>query len=60
MSEANDNEEELYGRHIATILRRLTYCQKAIAKFRILGVLTNVEFPTEEQHCMPQMYDFGQ
>lgn len=39
------DEEELFGMHIAAILRRLTNRQKAMARLRIQQVLTDVEFP---------------
>ena len=39
------DEEELFGSHIAAILRRFSKKQKAIAKLRIQEVLVDVEFP---------------
>ena len=60
MSEENDDEKDLYGRQVAVTLWRFTNCQNAIAKLGIQGVLIDVKFPHEEQHCMPQMYGYGQ
>ena len=39
------DEEELFGMHIAAVLRRLTNRQKAMARLKIEQVLTDVEFP---------------
>lgn len=39
------DEEELFGSHIAAILRRFNKKQKAIARLRIQEVLVDVEFP---------------
>lgn len=44
------DEEELFGMHIAAVLRRLTNRQKAIARLRIQKVLTDVEFPSLSNH----------
>jgi hypothetical protein len=39
------DEEELFGMHIAAVLRRLSNRQKAMARLKIQEVLTDVEFP---------------
>lgn len=39
------DEEELFGMHIAAVLRRLTNRQKSMARLKIEQVLTDVEFP---------------
>lgn len=44
------DEEELFGMHIAAVLRRLTNRQKAMARLRIQQVLTDVEFPESPQN----------
>ena len=55
LGEANDNEDELFGRQVAATLR-FTNRQKATAKLCIQSVLVDVEFPAEDPHCMSQMY----
>ena len=50
-----DDEDELFGRQIAAVLRRFTKRQKAVAKLRIHNVLLDVEFPEET----PQTYPFS-
>ena len=42
-----EDEDQLFGRHIAVTLCRLTSRQKAMAKLRIQQVLIDVEFPEE-------------
>ena len=42
-----EDAEELFGRHIAANLRRLTNRQKAEAKVRIQQVMIEVEFPKD-------------
>ena len=42
-----EDEDQLFGRHIAVTLRRLTSRQKAMAKLCIQQVLIDVEFPEE-------------
>ena len=39
------DEEELFGMHIAAILRRLNSKQKAMARLKIHQVLTDIELP---------------
>ena len=39
------DEEELFGKHVAAVLRRLPNREKAMAKLQIQQVLTNIEFP---------------
>ena len=40
-----DDEEELFGRQVAIILRRLTARQRAQAKLKIQSLLVETEFP---------------
>lgn len=49
------DEEELFGMHIAAVLRRLTNRQKAMARLKIQQVLTDVEFP--ETSLPPNVHD---
>ena len=39
--------EELFGKQVAAVLRRLTPRQKAIAKLHIQQILTDIEFPDQ-------------
>lgn len=52
------DEEELFGMHIAAVLRRLTNRQKAMARLKIQQVLTDVEFP--ETSLLPNVHDTSQ
>ena len=60
LSEANDNEDELFGQQVAATLQRFTNCQKATAKLRIQSVLVDVKFPAKDPRCMSKMYGFNQ
>lgn len=50
MQAVKDDEEELFRRHIAATLHRLSHKQKAICKLQMQQVLVNVEFPEEHEH----------
>ena len=52
------DEEQLFGQHVAAVLRRLTGRQKATARLRIEQVLIDVEFP-EETQVNPPAFNFG-
>lgn len=45
--EQQETEEELFGKQVAAVLRRLTARQKAIAKLHIQQILTEIEFPDQ-------------
>ena len=60
MSEVHEDGEELFGRHVAATLRRMTNHQKAIVKLRIQSILTDAEFPTHAEHCMPRYQYYQQ
>ena len=45
----DEDEDQLFGRQIATTLHRLTSRQKATAKLRIQQILIDVEFLDETQ-----------
>lgn len=42
-----DDEDELFGKQVAMVMRRLNNKQKATAKLRIQQVFLDVEFPPE-------------
>ena len=42
-----EDEDELFGKQVAMVMRRLTMKQKATAKLRIQQVFLDVEFPPE-------------
>ena len=44
-----EDEDELFGKQVAMVMRRLTSRQKAMAKLRIQQVFLDVEFPPEQQ-----------
>ena len=44
-----EDEDELFGKQVAMVMRRLSSRQKAMAKLRIQQVFLDVEFPPEQQ-----------
>ena len=42
-----DDEDELFGKQVAMVTRRLNSKQKAMAKLRIQQVFLEIEFPPE-------------
>ena len=50
------DEEELFGKHIAAVLRRFSPRQRAQARLRIEQVLIDVEFP-DDTHTHMQYSD---
>ena len=46
----NTDDDELFGCHVAAVLRRLNNWQKATARLRIEQTLLDVEFPQEDIH----------
>lgn len=52
------DEEELFGKHIAAVLHRFSPRQKAQARLRIEQVLIGVEFP-DDTHTHMQYSDMS-
>ena len=42
-----EDEDELFGKQVAMVMRRLTSKQKAMAKLQIQQVFLDVEFPPD-------------
>lgn len=42
-----EDEDELFGKQVAMVMRRLTCKQKAMAKLKIQQVFLDVEFPSD-------------
>ena len=47
--QAQENEDDHYGRHVAAVMKRLPNRAKALARLQIEQVLLNAEFPETEQ-----------
>ena len=47
-AQPQDTEEDLFGKQVAVVLKRLHPRQKAMAKLHIQQLLTDIEFPSSE------------
>ena len=48
-AQPHNTEEDLFSKQVAVVLKRLHPRQKAMAKFQIQQLLTDIEFPPCEQ-----------
>ena len=47
--QAQENEDDHFGRHVAAVMNRLPNWAKALARLQIEQTLLNAEFPESEQ-----------